>query len=265
MDKDVHNRIIDKRLFVLDMDGTFYLGDQILEGAAEFLQKCRETGRSFLFFTNNSSQTANFYQRKLAKMNCMVEESCILTSGDVTIDFLKREYPGSSVFLLGNAALCKNFEEAGITLDDCKPDIVVAAFDTELTYQRVTHACDFIRNGAVFLATHPDLNCPVKNGFIPDCGAICAMLMASTGRKPIYLGKPSRETLNAIISITGVQKERIAFVGDRLYTDIAIGVENGVTSVLVLSGETKQEDLSFSKIKPDYVFPFIGGLTSAIS
>ncbi|MDR3551637.1 MAG: HAD-IIA family hydrolase [Clostridia bacterium] len=264
MDVDRQAELRRKRLFVLDMDGTFYIGDRILQGSAGFLRKCGETDRSFLFFTNNSSQTAGFYRRKLASMGCDIEKSRIMTSGDVTVDFLKRERPGARVYLMGNSALREEFERAGILLDDTRPDTVVAAFDTELEYRRVTCMCDFIRGGAAFYATHPDLNCPVEGGFIPDCGAICAMLEASTGRRPEYLGKPHRETLEAIISLTGFQKDEIAFVGDRLYTDIAIGAANGVTSVLVLTGETSQEDLEKSSIKPDYVFPSLAELAQAL-
>jgi ribonucleotide monophosphatase NagD (HAD superfamily) len=124
----------------------------------------------------------------------------------------------------------------------------------------MTKACTFIRNGALFLATHPDFNCPTEDGFIPDCGSMCAIVTASTGVKPKYLGKPCPETVEMLRLLTGVSKEDMAFVGDRLYTDIAIGVKNGITGILVLTGETKPEDLETSDIHPDFVFESLGSL-----
>ncbi len=243
-----------KKLFVLDMDGTFYIGDKLIEGSLEFLVKLKETGREFLFFTNNSSKTSSFYKNKLAGMGCFVEESEIVTSGDVTIKYLKENYPGAGVYLVGTEMLEDSFIKGGIRLTDDKPDIVVLAFDTTLTYEKMTTACKYIRNGAMYLATHMDLNCPTEDGFIPDCGAMCAMIEASTGAKPRYLGKPCRETVDMIKLITGKEEKELVFVGDRLYTDIAAGVKNGITGVLVLTGETELKDLENSEIQPDFIF-----------
>jgi 4-nitrophenyl phosphatase len=253
-----------KKLFVLDMDGTFFLGNRILDGSLDFIRKIRKSGKAFLFFTNNSSHTAAFYQQKLAVMGCVVTDKDILTSGDVTIDYLRREYPGKRVFLLGTELLRKSFLLGGIELVEQKPEIVVLSFDISFSYERVSKACSFIRCGVLFIATHPDLNCPTEDGFIPDCGAMCAMITASTGIKPIYLGKPYKETLDAIIHVTGYSKDQIVFVGDRLYTDIAIGVNNGVTSVLVLSGETTAEDAAKSSMKPNYIFPTLRQLADVM-
>lgn len=139
-------------------------------------------------------------------------------------------------------------------MTDTDPDVVVVSFDTSLTYEKIERACTFIREGAHFIATHPDLNCPTEDGFIPDCGAMCAMVTASTGVEPRYLGKPFKETVDMIKLITGRGNDEIAFVGDRLYTDIAIGVNNGITSILVLTGETSLADVERSPIKPDFIF-----------
>ncbi len=243
-----------KRLFVLDMDGTFYLGNRLIEGSLDFLDKLNKTGREFLFFTNNSSRTSAFYQKKLAGMGCYIEEEKIITSGDVTIKYLNEKYPRSSVFLVGTELLRESFIKGGVRLVEENPDVVVMSFDTTLTYGKISQACTFIRNGAQFLATHMDLNCPTEDGFIPDCGAMCAMIEASTGVKPKYLGKPNIETVNMIKLITGRENDELAFVGDRLYTDIATAVNNGITGILVLSGETSPQDVEKSDVKPDFVF-----------
>ena len=253
-----------KKLFVLDMDGTFYLGERLINGSLEFLEKLKATGREFLFFTNNSSRTSAFYQKKLAGMGCNVDESAIVTSGDVTVKYLRENYPDAGVYTVGTELLVESFRDAGIRLTEDNPDIVVLGFDTTLTYEKISKACTFIRNGARFLATHLDLNCPTEDGFIPDCGAMCAMVEASTGVKPKYLGKPFRETADMIKLITGKKDEELAFVGDRLYTDIAAGVNNGITGILVLTGETEVGDITKSDVKPDYVFESLAALGEAL-
>lgn len=251
------------KLFVLDMDGTFYLGEQIIKGSLEFIEKVRDTGRSFMFFTNNSSKTPDIYISKLERMGCKIGRESIMTSGDVTIRYLETFYKGKTIYLMGTEALKKSFMESGIILvEDKQPDIVVVAFDTELTYKKLEHACTYICNGAVFLATHPDINCPTETCSIPDCGAFCAAITLSTGKQPKYLGKPYAETLEMILSETGYNKEDVAFVGDRLYTDIAAGINNGAKGILVLSGETHPEELAASAIKPDCVFSNLGEMAS---
>lgn len=242
------------RLFVLDMDGTFYLGEKIFDGSLEFLERVKASGRDFLFFTNNSSKSPELYIKKLQRMNCVITRERILTSGDVTIAYLKRYYPGKSVYLLGTPALEQSFAEAGILMTEERPDLVVVGFDTTLTYRKLELACRFIREGAVFLATHMDVNCPTEEGPIPDCGAMCSLIAHSTGKEPRFLGKPCQETLDMILEKTGLQKDEIAFVGDRLYTDIAAGVSHGAKGLLVLTGETKEEDLKASQVQPDAVF-----------
>ncbi|MBP7348578.1 MAG: HAD-IIA family hydrolase [Butyrivibrio sp.] len=255
---DREQLIKETELFVLDMDGTFYLGDKILDGALYFLEQVRKSGKKYIFFTNNSSQSAEKYIQKLAGMNCYIERSQIMTSGDVMIHFLKMHYPDKKVYLLGTEPLAESFIESGIILDEENPDIVVVGFDKTLTYEKLTKACTFIRNGALFLATHLDINCPVEGGFIPDCGAICAAISLSTGVQPRYVGKPFKETVDMIIDATGVCRQKSTFVGDRIYTDVATGVQNGANGVLVMTGETQTEDIARAEVQPDAVYESIG-------
>ena len=243
------------KLFVLDMDGTFYLGENIIPGSLKFLDRVRATGREFLFFTNNSSRTPENYIEKLARMGCSIGRDQIMTSGDVTIRYLNACHRGQSVYLMGTESLRRSFVQAGIRLvEEEQPDVVVAAFDMELTYHKLERACTYLRRGAQFLATHMDINCPTADGFITDCGAFCAAIELSTGRKPKYLGKPNPETVDMILSATGYRREEMAFVGDRLYTDVATGVNNGALGLLVLSGETTEEDLKTAETRPHGVF-----------
>ncbi len=244
----------DVKLFVLDMDGTFYLGDRIIEGSLDFLKKVKETGRSFIFFTNNSSKIPSVYVKKLAAMNCHVTEKEVMTSGDVTISYLNAHCKGKTVYLVGTPVLEQSFLDGGIPLTQDKPDIVVVAFDTTLTYEKLEKACTYIREGATFLATHLDINCPTEDGFIPDCGSMCALITCSTGKEPKYLGKPFAETAEMVLRETGFARDEIAFVGDRIYTDVATGVNNGAKGFLVLTGETKLEDVPASPVKPTCIF-----------
>ena len=259
-------------LFVLDMDGTFYLGDEILDGALDFLEAVKRAGKRYIFFTNNSSVSSENYIEKLKKMNCHISKDMIMTSGDVMIRFLKSKYPDKSVYLLGTPELEKSFKDAGVSLfvserDEkaamshaiCEkiPDIVVVAFDKTLNYEKLSNACVYIMKGAEFLATHLDINCPVKDGFIPDCGAICAAIELSTKVSPKYVGKPFKETVDMVVDATGVEPGKISFVGDRIYTDVATGVNNGAMGVLVLTGECKLSEVPDSEVQPDVIFDSI--------
>ena len=162
------------KCFALDMDGTIYLGERWIDGAKEFLERIEASGRNYVFLTNNSSKNAAVYVEKLERMGLSVGEDKIVTSGQATIHYLKRHFPGKKVFLLGNALLREEFLQAGVVLEEDNPDVVVTAFDTSLDYGKMCRVCDFVRAGLPYLATHPDYNCPTEDGFIPDAGAIHA-------------------------------------------------------------------------------------------
>ncbi len=246
-----------KKLFVFDMDGTIYLGNTPFPEAISLIKRLRSEGKSVLFFTNNASNTANYYKEKLLRLGFEPQEGEIMTSGDVTAAFLNKNRKGSRVFLVGTPALCHSFTENGITLTaGDEADIVVTSFDTTLTYEKLSKACNLIRCGAEYFSTHPDFNCPTENGFIPDSGAIAAFVTASTGVTPRYFGKPYPEAMDMICKVTGQDKRDVCIIGDRLYTDIKAGKQSGVTAVLVLTGETKKEDLLHlnSEGMPDIVF-----------
>ncbi len=243
------------RCFLLDMDGTFYLGGRLIEGSLQFIDRVLETGRDFLFLTNNSSHNADYYVRKLAGMGLRIDRRRVLTSGEATCAKLKQLYPGRRAFVLGNGYLLEEFREAGIPVDRENPEIVVIGFDTTLDYQKLWDVCDLVRAGLPYVATHPDFNCPVETGFMPDIGAIMAFIEASTGRRPdVIVGKPHPGIVEAALARTGLTAGELAMVGDRLYTDIETGLRNGMLSVLVMSGETTGDMLRRSRTRPDLVF-----------
>ena len=247
--------ISDVKCFLLDMDGTFYLGGEIIDGSLEFIDRVLATGRNYMFLTNNSSHNANFYVEKLRKMGLETDRSHILTSGEATCEKLRELYPGKRAFVLGNEYLLEEFNEAGIAVDDDHPDIVVVGFDTTLTYEKLRRTCDFVRAGLPYIATHPDFNCPTETGFMPDIGAILAFIEASAGRRPdIVVGKPNTGIVEAVLRRTGLKVDELAMVGDRLYTDIETGLQSGMLSILVMSGETTEAMLAASSTVPDLKF-----------
>lgn len=243
------------KLFLLDMDGTFYLGNQLIEGSLSFIEKVLATGRDFMFLTNNSSHNANFYVEKLGRMGLKIDRTKVMTSGEATCEKLNALYPGKRAFVLGNPYLIEEFHEAGIPVDFEHPDMVVIGFDTTLDYAKMCAVCDFVRAGLPYIATHPDFNCPTETGFIPDIGAIMAFIEASTGRRPdLIVGKPNTGIVEAVLRRTGLKCEELAMVGDRLYTDIETGLRSGMLSILVMSGETTEEMLCQSQTVPDLKF-----------
>jgi HAD superfamily hydrolase (TIGR01450 family) len=251
------------RNFALDMDGTFYLGNRLLDGSLEFLERVRETGRSFVFLTNNSSKSRREYMEKLHRLGVELTERQLVTSGQATIRYLLAHHPGQSVFLLGNPTLAEEFEEGGIRLDTQNPDLVVTAFDSTLDYKKLWMLCDFVRAGLPYLATHPDFNCPTETGFMPDIGAIHAFVHASTGRTPdTIIGKPYAEIMDCAFAQTGHTAAETVMVGDRLYTDIAVTqYVPGLRSILVLTGETALKDLEGSQTQPDMIFAALRDVT----
>ena len=256
----------DVKLFLLDMDGTFYLGDRLIDGSLDFIDRVRATGRDFLFLTNNSSHNAAFYVEKLKKMGLVIPREKVMTSGEATCEKLKELYPGRRTFVLGNEFLLEEFAEAGIEVDMQRPEIVVIGFDTTLDYKKLQAVCDFVRAGLPYIATHPDFNCPTETGFMPDIGAIMAFIEASTGRRPdLVVGKPNTGIVEAVLRRTGLKTDELAMVGDRLYTDIETGLRSGMLSILVMSGETTPDMLAAAERKPDLVFDRLADMNALLS
>ena len=259
----------DKELFVFDMDGTIYLGSIVFDFAIRFIENLRAAGKRVLFFTNNASRSTSVYLDKLTRLGFSPTPAEIMSSADVTAAYLHTYHKDQSVYLIGTRQLESQFREAGIRLATGKEDrvdVVVSSFDTELTYEKLDDGCRLIRGGATYLCTHPDFNCPTDTGFMPDSGAIAALITASTNVTPRYLGKPYPEVVDMIQRVTGIPREKTCIFGDRLYTDIALGAKNGVTSVLVLTGEgTYEEAIELPEgEKPAFIFPSLREVDEAI-
>lgn len=251
--------------FLLDMDGTIYLGDKLFPFTVPFLECLRSQGKRRLWLTNNCSKSPQDYLAKLRRMGIDATLDDIFTSGHATIAFLDSQKPGARVFVLGTESFEGQLREAGFTLTADRPDYVLASFDLTLTYEKLRTACDLIQQGVPFISTHPDRVCPTETLPIPDSGAICAAITAATGAQPRYFGKPYPEMVQGAMARLNVPPERTAMIGDRLYTDMKMAKNAGVTSILVLTGETQRGHLADSPVQPDYVFPSLAELTAILS
>ncbi len=255
------NRI---KCFLLDMDGTFYLGNKLIKGSKEFLAILEKKNLQYFFLTNNSSKNRAQYASKLKTLGLNVTADHIFTSGQATAVYIKGQFPDKKIICFGTRDLQHEIRTHDLCLVDSDPDLIVLGFDTTLTYKRIWQLCDLVRSGLPFIATHSDLNCPIEDGFMPDTGSFLTLIETSTGRKPdVIIGKPHRHILDALSGITGVKSRECAMVGDRLYTDMALE-KFGVFTILVLTGETSRNDLVGSKIKPNLVLESIQDLVKLI-
>jgi HAD superfamily hydrolase (TIGR01450 family) len=266
--KKALRQLSDIKCFLLDMDGTIYLGERLLPGAAAALAQMAACGRRRYFLTNNSSRAPEYYQQKLAKMGITASAEEILISTHSLLDYLAGK-PGRRVFILGTPELKKLFAGAGytvLTAGGAAADYVVVGFDTGLNYQDLSAACQYVDSGVPYVATHPDTRCPLDGGrYIPDCGSILALIRTATGVECSFTaGKPSRAMIEVALRRTGFKPRELAVVGDRLYTDIALGCDNGLFSILVLSGEARREDLAGSRVRPDLILDGIGDLAGLL-
>lgn len=244
--------------YLLDMDGTIYLSEDIIDGAIDFINTLREQKKNIIFLSNNSSKNKHDYVIKMKNLGIEIDVDEVFSSGDATMMFLKKK-GYKRTYLMGTDALEDSFEDNGFTLvkgRDEAIDAVVLGFDTSLTYDKIWTAYDYIVKGHPFIATHPDKLCPLANKrFMPDTGAMIAMFEVATGISPYVVGKPNAILIDMIVEKFAYDKERMAIVGDRLYTDVKCGNNADITSMLVLSGETSMTMYqSQSEVRADYVF-----------
>jgi HAD superfamily hydrolase (TIGR01450 family) len=258
-------QIAELRFFLLDMDGTVYLGPNPIPGAAEFIALLRSGGRRFLFLTNNPTSDAGRYAEKLRGMGIIAAPEEVLTAGAATADYLARHTPYRRVFVLGTPSFEDELRRAGIVPVEDDPEAVVLSFDTTLTYAKLKQACLLLRSGLPYIATNPDRVCPTEYGYIPDCGAMAALIAEATeGRTPLFIGKPAPEFARMAMERLGADPARTAMVGDRLYTDMEMARRASMASILVLSGETTLDDLDHADWRPDFVFPSVRELGAAL-
>lgn len=249
-------KLSEKKLFLLDMDGTIYLDTDLFDGTLDFLAEVKRKGGEYLFLTNNSSKSATAYVDKLHRIGIESCEEEFLTSTYATILYIKEKYQGRRFYSIGTASFTKELQDAGIDVvtELCDGiDGIVMGNDNELTFKKLEDACKLLLNDIVYIATNPDWVCPTAFGYVPDCGSFAEMLWRSTGKRPTFIGKPEPAMINLALGKLGYNKEDAVMIGDRLYTDIASGYNAGVDTIFVLSGEGTLDDLAKSEVKPTYV------------
>ncbi|MBQ3016387.1 MAG: HAD-IIA family hydrolase [Clostridia bacterium] len=257
-----------KKFFLLDMDGTIYLDNDLFDGTLDFLSKVREKNGKYLFVTNNSSKSVDAYVKKLEKLGIEADETNFLTSTDATILYLNNNYPGKRFYAMGTDSFVKQMKAGGVEIvtDLCDGIFgVVISNDNELTFKKLDDICRLLTSGVdAYIATNPDWVCPTSFGYVPDCGSFAWMIEKATGKTPYFIGKPRPEMLLLAMEKYGYSKEESLMVGDRVYTDIAAGYNAGIDTVFVLSGEGTMEDATNTDTKPTYIMENIRELFNNI-
>ena len=249
-------------LFLFDMDGTLYLGDQLYDFTKELLATIRAKGKRYLFMTNNSSKSVADYVKKLAKLGIEATEEDFITSSQATAYYLKKHHWGKTLYVCGTKSLIRELEMEGFktTTNLDETQCIVMGFDTELTFQKL-HDVSYLlltQPDLPYIATNPDLVCPTEFGSVPDCGSVCKMIENATGKTPVVIGKPGALMMDLARRKMGAEKEKTAVVGDRIYTDVKSGLNAGIWGILVMSGETDEAILAASPDKPHLVLPDAG-------
>lgn len=256
-----------KKLFLLDMDGTIYLDHILFPETLPFLQAVKKKGGKYLYLTNNSSKGVDAYMQKLREMGIDAVADDFLTSVDATVVDLKKRYTNEKIYVFGTDSFFSQLKAAGLNVtkereDDVK--VLVMGFDTELSFRKLEDACILLGKGVDYIATNPDYVCPTWYGSVPDCGSIAGILKTATGRTPRFIGKPQPEMIFLALEKTGIPKEETVLIGDRVYTDIASGVRAGIDTVLVLSGEGTAADAEAGEEKPTFIMKDIGEVRRAM-
>ncbi|RME10292.1 MAG: HAD-IIA family hydrolase [Ardenticatenia bacterium] len=250
-------------VYIFDLDGTVYLGDALLPTAGETLHALRAHGRRVLFVSNNPTRTREEYAQKLTRLGVPTPPEDVINSTVVLVDFLRHELPNGRLFVIGEEPLCRTLHEAGFELcdDPQRIDAVIASFDRTFDYRKLQIGFDALRNGARFFATNADRYCPVPGGGQPDAAAVIAALEASTGRTvEAVVGKPSRYMIETILRLVQRPPDACLMVGDRLETDVRMGLDAGMPSALTLTGATDAETVAHSPVQPTYVIAELADL-----
>lgn len=256
-----------KKLFLLDMDGTIYNEDHIFEGTLDFLRQIESQGARYIFITNNSSKSVEDYVKKVNAMGIPANSSHFYTSGQAAAFYLNENHPGHTVYCMGTQSLVRELRNSGISVVtevDDSASVVLIGFDTENTSEKIRNTCIMLGRDVTYLATNPDLVCPVSFGYIPDCGSMSIMLKNATGKTPFFIGKPEPIMVNCVLKKLGLRPQEAVIVGDRLYTDIATGINAGVDTICVLSGEATMEDITSGDVKPTWVFDSVKEICAAL-
>lgn len=246
--------------FICDMDGVIYHGNKLLDGVTEFVNWMLDNNKKFVFLTNSAERTPHELSMKLDRMGLKVTPDHFYTSAMATAEFLHSQKPDSTAYVIGEAALTKALYDQGIYMNDVNPDYVVVGETSTYCFEKVTKAINLVLKGAKLIGTNPDTTGPIENGIYPATGALVAPIEIATGKKAYFVGKPNPLMLRHGLNKLNCHSQDIAFIGDRMDTDIIAGIESNVDTVLVLSGVTDREDIDLFPYRPKYIAGGVGDL-----
>lgn len=256
------------KLFLFDMDGTLYIGNRLFDFTKELLAKIRENGNRYLFVTNNSSKSVDAYIEKLARFGIEATEDDFVTSSNATAYYLHKYHEGSKLYVCGTESFKTELRKSGFVVTENleEVDCIVLGYDTELTYKKLSDVCEllFTKKDIPYIATHPDFKCITEFGSVPDIGGTIEAIYYPTGKRPIIVGKPEAYIPELAMKKCGCTKEETVFVGDQLDTDIPCGLNAGVTTLLVMTGESTQEMVDALERKPTMVLENAGEILGMI-
>ena len=255
------------KLFLFDLDGTLYLGEQLYPFTIDLLRRIRETGGRSLYMTNNSSKSVEDYIRKLEKLGIPATREDFITSAQATAWYLQQNHSGKTLYVCGTESLKEELRREGFTVTTNIDEVecIVMGFDTELTFKKLHDVSWLLSTRDIpYIATNPDYVCPTEFGSVPDCGSVCDMIYNATQKRPLVIGKPEPLMPQLAMERLGISQEEACCIGDRIYTDIRSGLNAGITTMLVLSGETTREILDASDVKPHFVLEDAGEILEAL-
>ena len=227
------------KTYLSDMDGVLVRGSQVVPGANDFIERLQAAGAKFLVLTNNSIYTQRDLAVRLQRIGLNVPAEAIYTSAMATAQFLQQQHPGGSAYVLGEAGLTTALHDVGYIMADQAPEYVVLGETTAYSFERITHATRLVAAGARFIATNPDVNGPADGGLVP-----------ATGVQPYYIGKPNPLMMRTALRTLDAHSEQAVMIGDRMDTDIIVGTESGLETILVLTGVTRREDVPRYPYRP---------------
>lgn len=240
--------------YLIDLDGTIYRESEPIPAGRRFVERLQARQIPFLFLTNNTTKTPQTVADRLAnEFSIYVSPETVYTATLATIDYMNDADKGKKVFVIGEPGLIDPILAAGYEWDTENPDYVVVGLDTEVTYEKFVTATLAIQKGATFIGTNPDKNIPTERGLLPGAGSVIALIEASTQRSAIYIGKPEAIIMEKGLEILGLAKSEVLMVGDNYTTDILAGINNGIDSLLVLSGFTQKEEVPDLPVQPTHL------------
>ncbi len=254
--KEIQN----KKGFICDMDGVIYHGNKILDGVADFVNWMIDNDKKFVFLTNSPEKTPHELSMKLERMGLKVSANHFYTSALATAAFLKSQNPNCTAYVIGEAGLTKALYDQEIYMNDVNPDYVVVGETRTYNFEKIEKAIELVNKGAKLIGANPDITGPTEKGVMPATGSLIAPIEIATGKKAYFVGKPNPLMLRHGLKRLDCHSEEIAFIGDRMDTDIIAGIESNVDTVLVLSGVTAMEDIDKFPYRPKYILNGVGDL-----